>query len=87
MKVETTENKLQGFLKTLGLSDRQVQISELVAKGMSNKEIGVQLEITEKTVKGTLTLIYKKIGVSSRAQLIVKTIPYLLGESSEVPRS
>lgn len=86
--MEKAENKLQGFLKGLGLSDRQVQISEGVVKGMSNKEIAVSLEITEKTVKGTLTLIYKKVGVPSRAMLIVKSIPYLdLGVASEVSGS
>ena len=53
------------------LNLRQKEVAAFVAKGQSNKEIGDHLHITEKTVKFHLTTIYKKTGVSSRAQLIV----------------
>lgn len=43
----------------------------MVAKGLSNKEIGDQIHITEKTVKFHITNIYRITGVTSRAQLIV----------------
>jgi len=55
-----------------GLSNRELEVVETVAKGITNKEAGNALFVTEKTIKFHLTNIYKKIGVKSRAELIVK---------------
>ena len=50
-----------------GLSDREVEVLALVATGMTNREIGSQLVISEKTVARHMSNIFTKIGVSSRA--------------------
>ncbi|MBO9665945.1 MAG: helix-turn-helix transcriptional regulator [Bdellovibrio sp.] len=56
------------------LSIREKEVAVLVAKGLSNKEVANQLFVTEKTVKFHLTNIYKKMGLVSRAKLIVDAI-------------
>jgi len=68
---------LKDALSQKGLSNRESEVAELVSKGLSNKEVASQLFVTEKTVKFHLTNIYKKMGVKSRAQLIVWCLPHL----------
>lgn len=53
------------------LTGQEKKVVELAARGLSNREIGVQLTITEKTVKFHLTKVYKKLGVN-RHTLILK---------------
>jgi len=50
------------------LKDREREILELIAKGKSNKEIGMQLHLTEKTIKYYVTNILQKLQVQSRVQ-------------------
>ena len=52
-----------------GLTDRQMQIVESVMRGMTNREIGSTLSISEETVKHHLTQIFNKTGVSTRLEL------------------
>ena len=49
------------------LSGREREIAELVAQGRTNREIGAELFLSEKTVEGHLTRVFAKLGVSSRA--------------------
>lgn len=50
------------------LTQREVNILELLAKGMSNKEIGEKLFLTEKTVKHYVTNILQKLQVHNRVE-------------------
>lgn len=50
-----------------GLSDREVEVLRLAARGLSRREIGEHLSITERTAGHHLQHIYDKIGVSTRA--------------------
>ncbi len=50
------------------LSDREQQVLELVASGLSNKEIGQELRLTEKTIKHHMTTIMHKLRVHNRVQ-------------------
>jgi NarL family two-component system response regulator YdfI len=52
------------------LTDREMEILQLVAEGNRNKEIAFQLGITERTVKAHLASIYQKLDVDSRASAI-----------------
>ena len=56
------------------LSAREVEILELVAKGLSNKEIGARLYISEATVKTHLLHVFSKLGVSDRTQAVTEAV-------------
>jgi two-component system nitrate/nitrite response regulator NarL len=51
------------------LSDRELEITNLVGQGLSNGEIAVRLDITERTVKAHLSSVYRKTGSSGRLGL------------------
>ncbi len=68
LKVNRTHtNSSEGLLK---LSKRQKQLLLLVDAGLSNEDIAKKLEISSHTVKVHLWRFYKKIGISSRTQLV-----------------
>jgi len=50
------------------LKEREREILELITQGKSNKEIGLQLHLTEKTIKHYVTNILHKLQVQSRVQ-------------------
>lgn len=50
------------------LSAREEEVLELLAQGLPNKLIARRLEISERTVKGHLTRIFERIGVTDRTQ-------------------
>lgn len=54
------------------LTPREHQALALLVRGLSNTEIGQQLYVSEKTVRNHLSSVYRKLGVTSRAQAIVK---------------
>lgn len=56
------------------LTLREVEIIEQVAAGLSNKEIGSKLSISEKTVKNRLMAIFAKLGASDRTHAVVIAI-------------
>ena len=53
------------------LSDREIEVLSLIAKGRSNKEVGAQLGVTEGTVKIHVTNIFSKLEVTARTEAIV----------------
>ncbi len=54
------------------LSQREIEVLRLAAKGMSNSEIASELFIAERTVKAHLTNIFNKMGCGSRTDAIIK---------------
>ena len=60
------ENSTQG---KAALTERENEIAYLAAQGLSNKEIGKRLYISENTVKTQLKSVFKKLGINSRALL------------------
>jgi DNA-binding CsgD family transcriptional regulator len=54
------------------LTQQEAAIAELVAAGLSNRELAAQLFLSVKTVEGHLTAIYDKYGVRSRGQLMAR---------------
>ena len=53
------------------LTEREHEILSLIAAGTSNKEIGLQLHLTEKTVKHYVTNILQKLQVHNRVQAAI----------------
>ncbi len=53
------------------LSDQEVEALQLVATGMTNRDVAKQLVISDKTVEHHLDHIYNKLGVSSRTSAVV----------------
>ena len=55
--------------EVLLLTRRERQIAELVAQGMSNKQIAAKLVISQRTAEGHVERILRKLGLTSRTQL------------------
>jgi two-component system NarL family response regulator len=56
------------------LSERELEVLELMAQGMSNPDIATALSIGESTVKSHVNRILSKLGVSDRTQAVVMSI-------------
>lgn len=56
------------------LTMRELEVLQLIAKGLSNQEIAQQLFLSEKTVKNHLTNIFRKIDVADRTQAVLFAI-------------
>lgn len=56
------------------LTQREVEVLELTARGLSNEKIADQLRIGTRTVRQHLTHIYDKLGVSSRTEAVSKAV-------------
>jgi len=53
------------------LSDRELDVLKLAAKGMSNKDIADELHLSRRTVEGNLRTIFNKLGVGSRTEAVL----------------
>lgn len=73
------------------LTPRELQIAELVALGRTNAEIGNELWITENSVKQALKRMFRKLEVSSRAEMVARlfasTRHYLTTAEISLPSS
>jgi two-component system, NarL family, response regulator DevR len=55
----------------LDLTQRERQVLELIADGLTNRQIGDRLELAEKTVKNYVSALLAKLGMSRRTQAAV----------------
>jgi DNA-binding NarL/FixJ family response regulator len=58
------------------LSDREMEVLELVVRGLSNKELAGALGISHQTVKNHVTSILRKFGVEDRTQAVVYALKH-----------
>lgn len=58
--------------KSLGISEREFEVLELLAAGRSNKEIASQLNVSPNTVKTHVAKLYGKLEVTRRTEAIVR---------------
>ena len=65
-------NRTTGGSANADLTAREEQILRLVAKGLSNKEVGRTLSLQEKTVKHYMTNILQKLQVRNRVEAAIK---------------
>lgn len=54
-----------------GLTDKQLEVLELLSRGASNKGIARELNVAETTVKTHVSAILRKLGVASRVQAVL----------------
>ncbi len=54
------------------LTKAERAITQLVAKGISNRDIAARRAVSVRTVENQLTSIFRKLGVASRAELLAK---------------
>lgn len=85
-------NKLFGEISRLGnrtrrikedwetLTEREMDVLNLISRGQSNKEIARSLTISEKTVKNHITNIFRKLQVDDRTQAVLFAIKHRLVE-------
>lgn len=64
------------------LTEREVEVLDLIARGLTNEEIAEHLVISPKTVRNHITSIFSKMGVTHRAQAIVRAREVGLGAGS-----
>jgi DNA-binding NarL/FixJ family response regulator len=56
------------------LSQRELEVLTLAAKGYTNKAIGLQLSISDRTVQGHLANIYEKMQVAGRTEAVMRAV-------------
>ena len=56
------------------LTDREHEVLRLAAKGFTNKAIGVQLAISDRTVQGHLAHIFAKLQATSRTEAVMRAV-------------
>jgi DNA-binding NarL/FixJ family response regulator len=54
------------------LTDRELDVLRLAAKGFTNKAIGIQLHISDRTVQGHLAHIFAKLQANSRTEAVMR---------------
>lgn len=59
------------------LSQRELDVSRFVSKGLTNKEIAKELEITERTIKAHVSTIFQKLQIKDRVTLGIMMKEYL----------
>src|SRR5579864_7519609 len=76
------------------LTPREEQVVALVAQGLSNRQIAIELNLSEHTVKKYLFRIFEKLGISSRVELVLYAVnngdprqaEWLVGSSPILPQ-
>jgi DNA-binding NarL/FixJ family response regulator len=63
----TDDDKSQ---KPITLSDREIEIIELVTAGLTNEDIATNLDISKRTVDNHMSNILKKTGTDNRVALV-----------------
>jgi DNA-binding NarL/FixJ family response regulator len=56
------------------LTEREVQILQLLVRGHTNRQIGAQLGVSPETIRNRLSRIYWKLGVTTRTHAAVRTV-------------
>lgn len=71
LDVPSPSSALEGKGRGKTLTNRQSQVLELVAQGMSNKQIAYEMGVSEATVKLHINALLRSIGATNRTQAVV----------------
>ncbi|MFJ3818612.1 LuxR C-terminal-related transcriptional regulator [Streptomyces sp. NPDC090056] len=66
------------WCRASGLTERESQTLAALLTGATNRKMGRDLGVTERTVKNTLHSVYVKLGVSGRSEAISRTMAHLV---------
>ncbi|AEP29864.1 response regulator transcription factor [Brumicola nitratireducens] len=69
VNVDTNATDIADKLKTL--TPKQFQVLKLVKDGLMNKQIATTLDVTEATVKAHIGVVFKKLDVKTRTQIVL----------------
>ena len=89
LMAQLTEPETAGLRQTVeALTERELEVLRLAAKGYTNKAIGAELSISDRTVQGHLAKIYTKLNAASRTEAVMRAvsqgwIPPALGDASQ----
>lgn len=75
-----TKTSLPSGAARIPLSERELQILRLLARGMNNPEIAAEMHIAETTVKAHLSRVMAKFGVRDRVQTLIRATQFGLVE-------
>lgn len=67
------------------ITDREREVLQLAASGLTNRGIGLKLSISDRTVQGHLASIYAKLKVNSRTEAVTKALQLRLIHLPEQP--
>jgi DNA-binding NarL/FixJ family response regulator len=70
----TSGRPLGGQSAVEALTEREIEVLRLAAKGLTNKAIGQELGISDRTVQGHLANIYGKLQVGSRTEAVTEAL-------------
>jgi DNA-binding NarL/FixJ family response regulator len=70
MRTVTTSHKPEAEYEPL--TDRELEVLQAAARGLTNKAIAVLLTISDRTVQGHLRRIFEKLNVANRTEAVVK---------------
>ncbi|MBC5809647.1 MAG: helix-turn-helix transcriptional regulator [Candidatus Eremiobacteraeota bacterium] len=68
------------------LTKREGEVARLVALGKTSPEIGRDLELSQRTIENHIGAIFKKLGLSTRAQLAVLVASHQASRRTELSR-
>ena len=74
--LKALQGKPSESAKDIGVSARELEVLNLVASGFSQKEIGVQLEISPFTVTDHLKNVYEKLDVKNAPAAVAKALKF-----------
>lgn len=77
---EATRLVAQRLRQAAALSKQESRVLALVVDGKTNREIGTELGLSEKTVRNYLSNAFQKLGVTRRSQAAVMYVRHRLGE-------
>jgi two-component system, NarL family, response regulator LiaR len=72
--------------REVGLTERESELLSLLSTGMTNRELGSHLYVSENTIKTQLRHLYAKLGVRNRAQAVSLGSQDILGDRHDHTR-
>jgi DNA-binding NarL/FixJ family response regulator len=73
--------------KNPALSEREMEVIRLIALGLTNRQIAMQLKLSEKTIKNHVSHIFRKLKITARTQAAIHAISNNMLRSSDRPET